>query len=114
MKANLPGPFTFILEASNNVPKIIHGKKKNVGIRVPDNKIITQIVDLLGHPIVSTSVQEDEESIEYTTDPELIYEKYRNLVDIVIDGGYGGIEYSTILDCTGDEIEIVRQGKGII
>ena len=114
MKANLPGPFTFILEASNNVPKIIHGKKKNVGIRVPDNRIITQIVDLLGHPIVSTSVKEEEENIEYTTDPELIYEKYRNLVDIVIDGGYGGIEPSTIVDCTGDEIEIVRQGKGII
>ena len=114
MKANLPGPFTFLLEANNNVPKIIHGKKKTVGIRVPDNKIITEIVTLLGHPIISTSVHEDEDSIEYSTDPELIYEKYRNLVDIVIDGGYGGIEPSTILDCTGQDIEIIRQGKGII
>ena len=114
MKAKLPGPFTFLLEANNNVPKIIHGKKKTVGIRVPDNKIITEIVSLLGHPIISTSVHKEDDSIEYTTDPELIYEKYRYLVDIVIDGGYGGTEPSTILDCTGEEIELVRQGKGII
>ncbi len=114
MKAKLPGPFTFLLEASNNVPKIVHGKKKTVGIRVPDNKIITEIVRLLGHPIISTSVHEEDDSIEYSTDPELIHEKFRNLVDIVIDGGYGGIEPSTILDCTSDEIEIIRQGKGII
>ncbi len=114
MKAKLPGPYTFLLEANNNVPKIIHGKKKTVGIRVPDNKIITEIVRLLGHPIISTSVHEEEDSVEYSTDPELIYEKFRNLVDIVIDGGYGGIEPSTILDCTTDEIAIIRQGKGII
>ncbi|MDP4292315.1 MAG: L-threonylcarbamoyladenylate synthase [Bacteroidota bacterium] len=114
MKAKLPGPFTFILEANNNVPKIIHGKKKTVGIRVPDNKIVTQIVDYLGHPIMSTSVHDEDDIIEYSTDPELIHEKYRDLVDIVIDGGYGGTEPSTILDCTGDEVEIIRQGKGII
>jgi tRNA A37 threonylcarbamoyladenosine synthetase subunit TsaC/SUA5/YrdC len=96
------------------VPKIIHGKKKTVGIRVPDNKIITQIVHSLGHPIISTSVDDEDGIVENCTDPELIYEKYRNLVDIMIDGGYGGIEPSTILDCLGDDFEIVRQGKGII
>lgn len=114
MRNNLPGPFTFILSANNNVPKLIQSKKKTVGIRIPYNSIPVEIVRELGHPIMSTSVHDDDEIIEYTTDPELIYEKYQNLVDIVIDGGYGDNEPSTVIDCTGDEIVIVREGKGIL
>lgn len=114
MRNNLPGPFTFILNANNNVPKLIQSKKKTVGIRIPNNNIPVEIVRELGHPIMSTSVHDDDEIIEYTTDPELIYEKYQNLVDIVIDGGYGDNEPSTVIDCTGDEIVIVREGKGIL
>ena len=112
MKKNLPGPFTFILEANNKVPKLFQSKKKTVGIRVPDNNIIKTIVEEFGHPIMSTSVHDEDEIIEYTTDPELIYEKYGNVADIVIDGGYGDNEASTIVDCTQDEIIIIRQGKG--
>lgn len=111
MKKNLPGPFTFILNTTSSLPKI-YKNKKTVGIRVPDNPIIHEIVRSLGNPILTTSVKDDDEVIEYTTDPELIYEKYKNLVDIVIDGGYGGIEGSTIVDCTEGEPEIIRQGKG--
>ncbi|MCF8378286.1 MAG: threonylcarbamoyl-AMP synthase [Bacteroidales bacterium] len=114
MKRTLPGPFTYILEANSNVPKIFHRKKRTVGIRVPDNKITTEIIRLLGNPMMSTSVHDDDEIIEYTTDPELIHEKYSHLVDIVIDGGFGDNEPSTIIDCTNDEIEIIREGKGII
>lgn len=114
MKKNLPGPFTFILNASNSVPKLIQSKKKTVGIRIPDNKIPIEIVNELGNPIMSTSIHDEDEIIEYTTDPELIYEKYKNLVDIVIDGGYGDNEASTIIDCTDDEPLIVREGKGIL
>ncbi len=112
MKKNLPGPFTFILEANSNVPKLLKSKKKTVGIRVPDNSIIRSIVDLLGYPILSTSVHDEDEILEYTTDPELIYEKFGDQVDLVIDGGSGGLEPSTIIDCTGTEPIIVRQGKG--
>jgi tRNA threonylcarbamoyl adenosine modification protein (Sua5/YciO/YrdC/YwlC family) len=111
MKKNLPGPFTFILNTTSSLPKI-YKNKKTVGIRIPDNSIIIELVKGLGNPILTTSVKDDDEVIEYTTDPELIYEKYENTVDVVIDGGYGGIEGSTIVDCTGDEPEIVRQGKG--
>lgn len=114
MKKVLPGPFTFILEANNNVPKLLQSNKKTVGIRVPDNNIIREIVRQLGHPILSTSVKDDDEVIEYTTDPELIHEKYNRQVDIVIDGGYGDNTPSTVLDCTSGEIEIVREGKGDI
>lgn len=114
MKKNLPGPFTFILEANNNVPKYFKGKKKTVGIRVPDNNIIHDIVAELGNPILSTSVHDDDEILEYTTDPELIYEKYQDLVDIVIDGGYGELVPSTIVDCSKDENEILREGKGVL
>jgi len=114
MKKNLPGPFTFILEANNKVPKLFQSKKKTVGIRIPDNNIIRTIVEEFGHPIMSTSVYDEDEIIEYTTDPELIYEKYKNIADIVIDGGYGDNEASTIVDCTQDETLIVRQGKGIL
>ena len=112
MKRALPGPFTFILEANNNVPKIVQSNKKTVGIRVPDNNIIREIVRELGHPILSTSVKDDDEVVEYTTDPELIYEKYENLVDMVIDGGYGDNVPSTVVDCTSGEIEVIREGKG--
>lgn len=114
MKKNLPGPFTFILEANTNVPKYFKGKKKTVGIRVPDNNIIHDIIAELGNPILSTSVHDDDEILEYTTDPELIYEKYSDLVDIVIDGGYGELVPSTIVDCSNDEIVILREGKGIL
>lgn len=112
MKSTLPGPFTFILSANNNVPKLFQSKKKTVGIRVPDNNIPIEIIRELGNPIMSTSVHDDDEIIEYTTDPELIHERYENLVDIVIDGGFGDNEPSTIIDCTGDEIEVIREGKG--
>lgn len=112
MKANLPGPFTFILNANNNVPRHIQSKRKTVGIRIPDNQIPLEIVRQLGNPIMSTSVHDDDEILEYTTDPELIYEKYRNLVDIVIDGGYGGNIPSTVVDCTEDDIVVTREGKG--
>lgn len=111
MKKNLPGPFTFILNTTSSLPKI-YKNKKTVGIRIPDNNIIRELVRVLGNPVLTTSVKDDDEVVEYTTDPELIYEKYNDTVDIVIDGGYGGIEASTIVDCTGDEPEIMRQGKG--
>lgn len=111
MKKNLPGAFTFILNTTSLLPKI-YKNKKTVGIRVPDNNVIRELVHSLGNPILTTSVKDDDEVIEYTTDPELIYEKYQDIVDAVIDGGYGGVEGSTVVDCTGDEPEIIRQGKG--
>jgi len=114
MKRNLPGPFTFILNASSRVPKILETKKKTVGIRIPANDIVAAIVEQLGNPLLTTSVHFDDEMIEYATDPELIHEKYAEVVDLVIDGGYGGIEFSTVVDCTGDEPEIIRQGLGIL
>lgn len=114
MKRNLPGPFTFILEANNNVPKIFKHKKKTVGIRIPDNNIIREIVKELGHPILSTSIHDEDDIIEYTTDPELIHEKYMDKVDAVIDGGYGDNEASTVIDCTSEEFEIIREGKGVL
>jgi len=114
MKKALPGPFTFILNGNSNVPALFESKKKTVGIRIPDNSIARQIVFELGNPIMSTSVIGDSDNIEYTTDPELMYERYQSLVDIVIDGGYGGIETSTVIDCTDDDFKIIRQGKGII
>ncbi len=114
MKRHLPGPFTFILHASNQVPKMFKSNKKTVGIRIPDNSIILEIVRELGRPILSTSIHDPDEVIEYTTDPELIYEKYKDKVDIVIHGGYGNNEASTIVNCTFDEPVIERQGLGIL
>jgi tRNA threonylcarbamoyl adenosine modification protein (Sua5/YciO/YrdC/YwlC family) len=111
MKKNLPGPFTFILDANGNTPRLLKSNKKSVGIRVPDNNIIREIVRELGNPVLSTSVHDDDEIVEYTTDPELIYEKYSDFAEIVIDGGYGGNIPSTVVDCTGGEIEILREGK---
>lgn len=112
MKKALPGPYTFILEANNHVPKILNTNKKTVGIRVPDHSIPRLLVKELGSPILTTSIRDEDEVIEYSTDPELIYEKYRDLVDVVIDGGYGNNVASTVLDCTGDEIIVVREGLG--
>jgi len=114
LKKALPGPFTFIFNANNNVPKLLSSNKKTVGIRVPDNNIARCIVKELGNPILSTSIKDDDELIEYSTDPELIYEKYQELVDLVIDGGYGDNEASTVIDCTTGEFEIIREGKGDI
>ncbi|WP_194776807.1 L-threonylcarbamoyladenylate synthase [Pararhodonellum marinum] len=112
MKKALPGPYTFILNANNNVPKILNSKKKTIGIRVPDHSIPRTLVKELGRPILTTSINDEDEVIEYSTDPELIYEKFKDLVDVVIDGGYGNNVASTVLDCTGDEIEVIRQGLG--
>lgn len=112
MKKALPGPYTFILNASSSVPKIFQSKKKTVGIRIPDNNIPRAIVHELGNPIVSTSVHDDDEILEYTTDPELIHEKYNKQVDMVINGGFGNNSASTIFDCTNDVPEVVREGIG--
>ncbi|MFV5684606.1 L-threonylcarbamoyladenylate synthase [Flavobacterium sp. GB2R13] len=111
LKRALPGPYTFILPGNNNLPKEFK-KKTTVGIRVPDNAIALEIVRQLGNPIVSTSIHDDDDVIEYTTDPELIFEKWQNLVDLVIDGGYGDNVGSTIIDLSGDEPIVVREGKG--
>ena len=112
LKRNLPGPFTFILEANNSIPKLFRNKKKTLGIRIPDNSICRSIVGRLERPIISTSIHDDDEVIEYTTDPELVFEKYENQVDMVIDGGFGNNEASTVVDLSKGEIEIIRQGIG--
>lgn len=111
LKRALPGPYTFILPGNNDLPKEFR-KKKTVGIRVPDNNIAREIVKLLGNPIVSTSIHDEDDVIEYSTDPELIFEKWQNKVDLVIDGGYGDNVASTIIDLTGHEPEVIREGKG--
>ena len=113
LKSKIPGPFTFILEANKNLPLAYKGKK-TVGIRVPDHPIPQLIVEKLGHPIASTSIKDDDEVIEYSTDPELIAEKYDHLIDIVIDSDYGDNVASTIVDLTSGEPEILREGKGIL
>lgn len=112
LKRNLPGPFTFIVEANNQIPGMFRKKKKTVGIRIPANNITLEIVRELGRPIITTSIHDQDDLIEYTTDPELIYERYRDFADIVINGGFGRNEPSTVVDCTGDEFVIVRQGLG--
>ncbi len=112
MRSTLPGPFTFILNASNNVPSLFKFRKKTIGIRVPKNNIARDIVKELGHPIMSTSLRNEDPMFEYHTDPELIQEEYHNLVDMVIDGGIGGTEVSTIIDCTISPPTLIRQGKG--
>lgn len=112
MKKALPGPFTFILNSSNKVPKLLNASKKTVGIRVPNNNIPRDIVRALENPIITTSILDDDEVLEYSTDPELIYEKYEGLVDVVIDGGYGQVTASTVVDCTSDEPNILREGLG--
>lgn len=112
LKRNLPGPFTFILEANNSIPRLFRNKKRTLGIRVPDNTICRNMVDKLERPIISSSIHDEDEVIEYTTDPELIFEKYENLVDLVVDGGYGNNEASTVVDLSQGEVEIIRQGIG--
>lgn len=111
LKRALPGPYTFILPGNNNLPKEFK-KKTTVGIRVPENNITLEIVKLLGNPIVTTSIRDEDDVVEYTTDPELIFEKWQNLVDMVIDGGYGDNVASTIIDLSGNEPEVIREGKG--
>ena len=111
LKRALPGAYTFIMQGNNNLPKDFR-RKKTVGIRVPDNLIARTIVERLGNPIVSTSIYDEDDVIEYTTDPELIFEKWQNLVDIVIDGGYGDNTASTVIDLSGDEPVVIREGKG--
>lgn len=111
LKRNLPGPYTFILPGSSKLPSVFK-KKKTVGIRVPNNAIAKAIVSELGNPIVSTSIKDDDEVLEYTTDPSLILEKWERLVDAVIDGGYGDNQASTVIDLTGEQPEVIREGKG--
>jgi tRNA threonylcarbamoyl adenosine modification protein (Sua5/YciO/YrdC/YwlC family) len=110
IRKNLPGPFTFILHANNKIPKIFHNSKKTLGVRVPNNSIPREIVRLLGNPILSSSVHDYDEILEYTTDPSLIHERYENQIDLVVDGGFGNNEASAVIDCTGDTIEIIRNG----
>lgn len=112
MKKNTPGPFTFILPASNRIPDIFMDKKKTIGIRIPDNTIPIAITQELGYPLITTSIKDDDEIIEYTTDPELIYERFGHLVDLTVDGGFGGNIGTTVVNCTTEEFEIVREGKG--
>jgi len=111
LKRALPGPYTFVLPGNSNLPKVFK-KKKTVGIRVPDNSIAKALVEELGNPIVSTSIRDEDELLEYTTDPSLIFEKWEHLVDVVIDGGYGGNVASTVIDLSGYEPEVIREGKG--
>ena len=115
LKRVFPGSYTVILNATGKIPKIFSNKKKTVGIRIPDNNIAREIVKTLESPIVSTSIKDEDDIIEYSTDPELIHEKYANLVDMVIDGGYGENVASTVVDCTDDsEYTVIREGKGAI
>lgn len=114
MKRNLPGAFTFIVEANNNVPKLFKNNKKTIGIRIPDQPIITNIVRELGCPIITTSIIDEDEISGFMTDPEEINDAYSDKVDIVIDGGYGDKEESTVVDCTDNDIVILREGKGIL
>lgn len=113
LKRALPGPYTFVLPGNNNLPKVFKNKK-TVGIRIPNNNIIRDLVKMLGNPIVSTSIYDEDDLLEYTTDPELIYEKWGNIVDVVIDGGFGDNNPSTIIDLSEDELVVLREGKGSI
>ena len=112
IKAHIPGPFTFILNANNEVPKIFQSRKKTIGIRVPDNPIVCQIVEALGEPLLNTSIDAPEDETEYITDPEAIHQRYGKQVDLVIDGGIGEVKYSTVVDCTQEDITVIRQGIG--
>ncbi len=112
LKKHLPGPFTFILPANSQVPKLFQNKSRSIGIRIPDNPVALEIVRMLGYPLVSASIHADDTIIDYETDPELIHDEWGEKVDIVIDAGFSGNVASTVVDCSGDEIEIIRQGKG--
>lgn len=110
LNKNLPGPFTFILEASNQLPKLFDTNRKSIGIRIPNNNILQEITATLGRPIVTTSIHDEDEIMEYSTDPELIKERYEKLVDLIIDGGVGNLEPSTVVDCSSDVPEVIREG----
>ena len=112
LKRNLPGPFTFVLQASKRIPDKLLGNRRTIGVRIPDNSIPVEIVRVLGHPLITTSVRDDDEVVEYTTDPELIEERYGKLVDLVVDGGYGKNEPTTVVDCSGEEPSVIREGIG--
>jgi len=112
LRRNLPGPFTFILNANNNIPRIFQSKKKTIGIRIPNNNILMEIIEALGQPLLTTSIHDQDEIIDYTTDPYIIEENYGKVVELIIDGGIGGNEPSTVIDCTTNNLEIIRQGKG--
>jgi tRNA threonylcarbamoyl adenosine modification protein (Sua5/YciO/YrdC/YwlC family) len=115
LNKSLPGPFTFILQAANEIPRIFDTNKKEVGIRIPDNEILRKIVEELGNPIATTSLHDDEDEIlDYFVDPYEIYQRYDDKVDLIIDGGYGNLEASTVVDCTGEDAVILRQGIGEI
>jgi tRNA threonylcarbamoyl adenosine modification protein (Sua5/YciO/YrdC/YwlC family) len=114
LKKALPGPYTFILTANNTVPKLFKNKKRTIGIRIPDNLIPRTLAEQLGHPLIASSVHDEDEILEYTTDPELILEKYGHAVDLVIDGGMGELQASTVVDATGEAPQLIRQGKGAI
>lgn len=114
MKRNLPGPFTFILEANNSVPKIFNNKKKTIGIRIPNHAVALEIVNQLNHPLISSSINDQDEILEYNTDAEILHDEFYDQVDLVIDGGYGDNQPSTVVDCLDNDFEIIRQGKGIL
>jgi tRNA threonylcarbamoyl adenosine modification protein (Sua5/YciO/YrdC/YwlC family) len=114
LKKSLPGPFTFIFESSSKVPKVLDANKKTVGVRIPDHAIPRLLVEHLGNPFITASIKDDDSIKEYTTDPEEIYEDFKQLVDIVIDGGAGGNIPSTVVDCTENDIQITRAGLGDI
>ena len=114
LRKHLPGPFTFVLKAGRQAPKVFHNRKNTIGFRIPDNHIAQAIVDTLGRPILSASLKSDDEILEYFTDPEDIFRDFQKIVDIVIDGGIGNNVPSTIVDCTGDEPEIIREGAGTL
>ena len=110
LKKNTPGPFTFILPASKKIPRIFDNSRKTVGLRIPDSNSLHDIVENLGNPLLTTSIIDEDEIIEYTTDPELIWERYKNSVDLIIDGGYGNNDPTAVINCTGSEIEVIREG----
>ena len=112
MKRNLPGSFTFVLNSSNEVPKLFKNKKRTIGVRIPDNQIVLKIVETFGRPILTTSLKSDDEILEYFTDPEDIYDDFKKLTDVVIDGGIGSNVPSTVVDCTNSDFEILRDGAG--
>ncbi|MBI2258282.1 MAG: threonylcarbamoyl-AMP synthase [Flavobacteriia bacterium] len=115
LKHNLPGPFTFILQAGNEVQKVFQSNRKEIGIRIPDSLFLHKLVQLLGNPIATSSLHDEEDEImEYFTDPNEIYQRYENQIEMIVDGGLGNIYPSTVVDCTSDEIEILRQGIGVL
>lgn len=112
VKKNTPGPFTFVLNSNNDVPKMFKNRKRTIGVRIPDNKIVLALVEALGRPILTTSLKNDDEILEYFTDPIDIFDDFKNQVNVVIDGGIGGNVASTVVDCTGSDFEILREGAG--